>query len=80
MQILRRDEMEDDTMTMAPIKACPFCGKLNIRYMDPEVPVYAYCDRCKTWVSGCRDYDPGEVRYIIQKLKSLYKQMEMVKE
>lgn len=63
---------------LSPIKACPFCGRLNIRYMDPEVPVYAYCDTCKTWVSGGRDYDPREVLYIIQKLKSLPNLMEMM--
>ena len=72
--------MEDDTVTLSPIKACPFCGRLNIRYMDPEVPVYAYCETCKTWVSGGRDYDPREVVYIIQKLKSIPKLMEELNE
>ena len=72
--------MENDTMTVSPIKACPFCGRLNIKYMDPEVPIYAYCDTCKTWVSGGRDYDPREVLYIIQKLKSIPKLMEELKD
>ena len=67
-------------MSLSPIKACPFCGRLNIRYMDPKVPIYAYCDTCKTWVSGGRDYDPREVLYIIQKLKSIPKLMEELKD
>ena len=76
LQELRRHQVENDTMTLSPIKACPFCGRMNIKYMDPEVPVYAYCDTCKTWVSGGRDFDPREVRYIIQKIKSLRISME----
>ena len=64
---------------MAPIKACPFCGLMNLEYMDKDVPVYAYCRHCKTWVSGARDYDPSEVRYIIDKLKSIRASMEDLK-
>ena len=67
-------------MSLSPIKACPFCGKMFLKYMDPEVPIYAYCDICKTWVSGGRDYDPREVLYIIQKLKSIPKLMEELNE
>ena len=64
--------------SLPPIKACPFCGSMSLTYMDPDVPVYAYCPTCKTWVSGERDYDPREVRYIIDKLKMMHKVMEDV--
>ena len=79
MPELSRQEMEKDSM-ISPIKACPFCGRLNLVYMDPDVPVYAYCPTCKTWVSGGRDYDPTEVRYVIQKIKTMRIQMEKMKD
>lgn len=63
-----------------PIKYCPFCGSPEITYADDEVPDYAWCSCCKTWISGGENFTREEVMYITQKLKNIKKFCEMMKE
>ena len=46
-----------------PIKYCPYCGDQHIRYADDEVPSYAWCPTCKTWISAGEDFTIEEVIY-----------------
>lgn len=62
-----------------PIKYCPYCGDQYITYADDEVPSYAWCPTCKTWISAGEDFTQEEVMYITQKLKSIRKIGEMLK-
>lgn len=65
---------------MRAMKYCPFCGNPKITYADDTVPVYAWCECCKTWISAGSDFEQHEVMYIVQKLKSISKIGEALKE
>ena len=65
---------------MRQMKFCPFCGNKEITYADDEVPQYAWCGCCKTWISAGSDFELHEVMYIVQKLKSIKRHAEMLKE
>lgn len=65
---------------MRTMKYCPFCGNQHITYADDEVPQYAWCGICKTWVSAGSDFELHEVMYIVQKLKMIPKMVNAMKE
>ena len=65
---------------MRTMKYCPFCGNREIKYADDEVPQYAWCDCCKTWISAGSDFELHEVMYIVHKLKAIKKMTAVMKE
>lgn len=64
---------------MRAMKYCPFCGNPKIVYADDEVPTYAWCGCCKTWISAGSDYEREEIMYIVQKIKSMRKACETLR-
>ena len=65
---------------MMVMKYCPFCGSKDIVYADEEIPEYAWCGNCKTWISAGHDFKLHEVMYIVQKLKSIKAMAALKKE
>lgn len=56
---------------MRAMKYCPFCGSSEIIYADEEIPEYAWCGDCRTWINAGQDFERHEIMYIVQKLKSI---------
>ena len=66
------------TSTLPEAKYCPICGSDDLTYSDPEHH-YFKCNKCEKWF-GVGEYEYWEVNYIVQKLQSMKRAMEKLKE